>query len=75
MSLVLPNAIAKAMEPVPHMAGTGASLMGATQMASGATAGYLVNYFFNGTGSPMGVGMAVAASAALASYLLIARRG
>ena len=75
MSLVLPNAIAKAMEPVPHMAGTGASLMGATQMASGATAGYLVNYFFNGTGTPMGVGMAAAASAALACYLLIARRG
>jgi len=75
MSLVQPNAIAAAMEPVPHMAGTGASLMGATQMASGATAGYLVNYFFNGTGTPMGIGMAVAASAALASYWLIARRG
>ena len=75
MSLVQPNAIAAAMEPVPHMAGTGASLMGATQMASGATAGYLVNYFFNGTGTTMGIGMAVAASAALASYWLIARRG
>lgn len=75
MSLVQPNALAAAMEPVPHMAGTGASLMGATQMASGATAGYLVNAFFNGTGTPMGIGMAVAASAAVASYCLIARRG
>ncbi len=75
MSLVQSNAIAAAMEPVPHMAGTGASLMGASQMASGATAGYLVNFFFNGTGTPMGIGMAVAASAALASYWLIARRG
>lgn len=75
MSLVQSNAIAAAMEPVPHMAGTGASLMGASQMSSGATAGYLVNFFFNGTGTPMGIGMALAACAAFASYWLIARRG
>ena len=74
MSFVQPNTIAAAMEPLPHMAGTGASLMGATQMFSGAASGYLVNLFFNGTGTPMGVGMAVAASGALASYYFIARR-
>jgi len=74
MSFVQPNTIAAAMEPLPHMAGTGASLMGATQMFSGAASGYLVNLFFNGTGTPMGVGMAIAASGALASYYFIARR-
>ncbi len=74
MSFVQSNAIAAAMEPIPHMAGTGASLMGAIQMSSGAASGYLVNLFFNGTGAPMGIGMATAACAAVASYYLIARR-
>ncbi len=74
ISLVQSNSVAAAMEPVPHMAGTGASLMGAIQMSSGAMAGYLVNLFFNGTGTPMGVAMATAAVGAMASYYLIARR-
>jgi DHA1 family bicyclomycin/chloramphenicol resistance-like MFS transporter len=74
LSLVQPNAIAAAMEPVPHMAGTGASLMGAIQMSSGAVSGYLVNLFFDGTGTPMGLGIAIAAGAACASYYLVARR-
>ena len=74
ISLVQPNAVAAAMEPVPHMAGTGASLMGAIQMTCGAATGYVVNFFFNGTGAPMGIGMATAAFGAMASYYLIARR-
>jgi DHA1 family bicyclomycin/chloramphenicol resistance-like MFS transporter len=74
LSLVQPNAIAAGMEPVPHMAGTGASLMGAIQMASGAAAGYVVNLFFHGTATPMGIGVAVAALGAAASYYFIARR-
>jgi MFS transporter, DHA1 family, multidrug resistance protein len=74
ISLVQSNAIAAAMEPVPHMAGTGASLMGAIQMASAAIGGFVVDLFFNGTGTPMGVGMASAALAASAFYWLIARR-
>jgi DHA1 family bicyclomycin/chloramphenicol resistance-like MFS transporter len=74
ISFVQSNAVAAAMEPVPHMAGTGASLMGATQMASAAIGGFLVDLFFNGTGTPMGIGMAGAALAASAFYWLIARR-
>jgi MFS transporter, DHA1 family, multidrug resistance protein len=74
ISLVQSNAVAAAMEPVPHMAGTGASVMGAIQMASAATAGFIVDLFFNGTGTPMGIGMASAALAAMAAYWLIARR-
>jgi MFS transporter, DHA1 family, multidrug resistance protein len=74
ISLVQSNAIAAAMEPVPHMAGTGASLMGAIQMASAALGGFVVDLFFDGTGTPMGIGMASAALAASAFYLLIARR-
>ena len=74
ISLVQSNAIAAAMEPVPHMAGTGASLMGAIQMASAALGGFIVDLFFDGTGTPMGVGMASAAIGATIFYWLIARR-
>jgi DHA1 family bicyclomycin/chloramphenicol resistance-like MFS transporter len=74
ISFVQPNAIAAAMEPVPHMAGTGASLMGAIQMASAAAAGFTVDLFFDGTGTPMGIGMASAAIGASFFYWLIARR-
>jgi DHA1 family bicyclomycin/chloramphenicol resistance-like MFS transporter len=74
ISFVQPNAIAAAMEPVPHMAGTGASLMGAIQMASAAAGGFIVDLFFDGTGMPMGIGMAGAAIGASAFYWLIARR-
>ena len=74
ISLVQSNAIAAAMEPVPHMAGTGASLMGAIQMASAAFGGFIVDLFFDGTGTPMGVGMASAAVGATTFYWLIARR-
>jgi DHA1 family bicyclomycin/chloramphenicol resistance-like MFS transporter len=74
LSLVQPNSIAAAMEPVPHMAGTGASLMGAIQMASGAAAGFAADLFFQGTATPMGIGVAAAAFAAAAAYYFIARR-
>jgi len=74
LSLVQANAVAAAMEPVPHMAGTGASLMGAIQMSAGAAAGYVVNLFFNGTGTPMGVGVAAAALGAVLAYVFVARR-
>lgn len=73
ISLVQSNAVAAAMEPVPHMAGTGASVMGAIQMASAAIGGFIVDLFFNGTGTPMGVGMASAAIGATIAYWLIAR--
>lgn len=74
ISFVQPNAIAAAMEPVPHMAGTGASLMGAIQMASAAAGGFIVDLFFDGTGTPMGIGMASAAITASVFYWAIARR-
>ena len=74
ISLVQSNAVAAAMEPVPHMAGTGASLMGAIQMASAAVGGFIVDLFFDGTGTPMGIGMASAAIGASVAYWLIARR-
>lgn len=74
IAMVLPNATAAAMEPLPHMAGTGASLMGAIQMASGSLAGYAVNRFYDGTARSMGVTMALAALGACALYYLLVRQ-
>jgi DHA1 family bicyclomycin/chloramphenicol resistance-like MFS transporter len=74
ISLVQSNSIAAAMEPIPHMAGTGSSLMGAIQMSTAAFGGVAVNYFFNGTGLPMGIAIMTGALGAMAAYWLIARR-
>jgi len=53
-ALVSPNAMAAALEPVPHMAGSGAALVGIVQMGAGALAGYAVNALYDGTPVPMG---------------------
>ena len=53
-ALVMPNALAAAMEPVPRMAGMAAGLMGMIQMGCGGIAGYAVNALYDGTALPMG---------------------
>jgi DHA1 family bicyclomycin/chloramphenicol resistance-like MFS transporter len=63
MALVMPNAIAAAMEPVPHMAGFASSLIGCMQTAGGGLVGYLLGLAYNRTALPLALG--VAASAAL----------
>lgn len=74
IAMVLPNATAAAMEPLKHMAGTGASLMGAIQMACGSIAGYAVNRFYDGTARSMGTTMALAALGAFALYHALVRQ-
>jgi len=65
LGLVMPNAVAAAMEPVPHMAGFASSLIGCLQTAGGSLAGYLVSAFYDRTALPMA--LAVCGSAALAA--------
>jgi DHA1 family bicyclomycin/chloramphenicol resistance-like MFS transporter len=48
-----PNSAAMAMAPFNKGAGSASALMGATQMAFGATASALVGLFFNGTALPL----------------------
>jgi DHA1 family bicyclomycin/chloramphenicol resistance-like MFS transporter len=74
MGLVMPNATAAAMEPMPHMAGLAASLLGASQMAAGSLAGYLVNRFYDKTPLAMASGIALAALGAFLIHLLLIRR-
>ncbi len=72
--LVMPNAIAGAMEPLPHMAGLAAALLGAVQMGSGGVTGYIVNALYNGTALPLAGMLALLACCGLASYHLVIYR-
>ncbi len=72
-SLVLPNAIAAALEPLPQMAGMGGALMGAFHLGGAGLAGYVVNALFDGTGRPMGSVIALMGLAAFATYWLLVR--
>lgn len=74
LALLSPNATAAAMEPVPHMAGTAASILGATQMATASVAGYVVNRLYDRTPMPMAWCILLAAVAVLVLYLLVVRR-
>ncbi len=73
MGLVIPNATAAAMEPLPRMAGVASSLLGSAQMAAGSLVGYLVNRFYDGTPVAMASGIAGGALAAALAYLLLLR--
>jgi DHA1 family bicyclomycin/chloramphenicol resistance-like MFS transporter len=72
--LVMPNAIAGAMEPLPYMAGFAAALLGAVQMASGGVTGYIVNALYNGTALPLAGTLALLACCGLAAYHLVIYR-
>jgi MFS transporter, DHA1 family, multidrug resistance protein len=74
LALILPNATAAAMEPLPHMAGLAASLMGAIQMGSGSLSGLVVAALYDGTPMPMSGTIAAMAVGAFLSYLWLVRR-
>jgi MFS transporter, DHA1 family, multidrug resistance protein len=74
LGLILPNATAAAMEPLPHMAGMAGSFMGAIQMGSGSLSGYIVAALYNGTPMPMAGMLAAMGVCAVLSYLLLVRR-
>src|SRR5262249_30959355 len=73
-ALIMPNATVAAMEPLPHMAGMGASLLGAIQMGGGSLSGLVVAALYNGTPVPMGGTIAAMAVGALLSYYWLVRR-
>jgi DHA1 family bicyclomycin/chloramphenicol resistance-like MFS transporter len=53
MGLVLPNAMAVALKPFPHIAGTASALMGFIQMALSASTTALVGAYLVDTPAPM----------------------
>jgi len=74
MAMIQPNSIAAAMEPMPHMAGMAASLLGAIQMASGSLSGLVVASLYSGTPMAMaGTIASVGLGAVLAYFLVVGR--
>ena len=74
MGVVMPNAVAAAMEPVPHMAGFASSLIGCLQTAGGSIVGYLLGLLYDHTAVPMAVAIAASAAAAALAYFALASR-
>jgi DHA1 family bicyclomycin/chloramphenicol resistance-like MFS transporter len=74
MSLVTPHAIAAAMQPVPHMAGFAASLIGALQTAGGALVAYIVGALYNRTALPLALGVGIpAVLAGITCFIFLGR--
>lgn len=65
LGLVLPHAMAIALRPFPHMAGTASALMGFIQMSLSASASALVGVFLQDTPMPLVWSMLLASLAAL----------
>jgi MFS transporter, DHA1 family, multidrug resistance protein len=72
-TLVQPNAVAAALDPLRHMAGMGSALIGVIQMLCGAAGGYVVNALYDGTPLPMGGMMLFAALACTTLHRLLLR--
>jgi DHA1 family bicyclomycin/chloramphenicol resistance-like MFS transporter len=60
LGLILPHAMAIALRPFPHIAGTASSLLGFIQMSLSALASALVGGFLNQSPQPMVMAMCVA---------------
>lgn len=73
VALIMPNAMAAAMEPHPTMAGIVSSLIGCLQMAGAAFAGWVANGFYDHTPLPMAVSVLSMGGSAFLIYHLFVR--
>jgi DHA1 family bicyclomycin/chloramphenicol resistance-like MFS transporter len=74
IGFVFPSAIAAALSPFPHIAGSASALLGALQFGTSAATSALLALAFDGTGRPMAAAVAAGALAALAAERWILRR-
>ena len=74
MGLVLPNAMAVALRPFPHMAGTASALLGFIQMSLSASSSALVGAFLQDTPQPVLVFMCVITLLALGLSVRVYQR-
>lgn len=70
VGFIMPNTMAGAIGPFPHMAGAASALMGFVQMTMAALSGALVGYLYDGTPVPM---MAVIGACGALSWLFTRR--
>ncbi|MCC7166076.1 MAG: hypothetical protein IT565_00750, partial [Rhodospirillales bacterium] len=75
LSVIIPNAIAGAINPYPRIAGTASSGAGFMQMVSGTLAAFLVGRFHDGTPTVMALLMMVGVVAMLIAHLTLSRPG
>ncbi|SEO29275.1 MFS transporter, DHA1 family, bicyclomycin/chloramphenicol resistance protein [Salinihabitans flavidus] len=71
--LTIGNLNAMAMEPLGHMAGTAASVMGAVSTVAGAALAVPVGLLFNGTPVPLALGLGVEAALGFALMMHLRR--
>jgi DHA1 family bicyclomycin/chloramphenicol resistance-like MFS transporter len=74
LGLVLPNAMAVALRPFPHIAGTASSLMGFIQMSTSAVASAAVGSVLTTTPRPMVVAMVIISILALTLNVIMYKR-
>lgn len=74
IGLVLPQAMALALMPFPHMAATASAMMGFMQMAAASLAGFLVGIFLIDKPLPMTLVILATVTASAASYWLLLHR-
>ncbi|WP_148864661.1 Bcr/CflA family multidrug efflux MFS transporter [Marinobacter fonticola] len=74
VGMVLPQTMAGALAPFPHMAGSASALFGFIQMGAAAGAGVLVGHLHNGTSQVMATVIAACAVASGVAYLLCIAR-
>ncbi len=74
MGLVLPNAMAIALRPFPHIAGTASALLGFIQMSAAAISSALVGMALSTTPKPMVLVMVVISLIALMLNVIMYRR-
>ncbi|MGH7365617.1 MAG: multidrug effflux MFS transporter [Candidatus Rokuibacteriota bacterium] len=75
LGLTLPNGMAGAIGPFPHMAGLAAAVAGFVQMTGSALYSVAVGRFYDGTARPMTTAIALAGVAALLCFRRLRRSG
>ena len=65
LGLVLPHAMATALKPFPHIAGTASALLGFIQMSLSAATSALVGLFLHDTPRPMVLAMVIISTLAM----------
>lgn len=75
VAVIMPNANAAAMLPLPHVAGTAAALLGTSSTAGGALLGSVLASRFDGTIGPFAQGVLVFGLLAAAGVILLGLRG
>jgi DHA1 family bicyclomycin/chloramphenicol resistance-like MFS transporter len=66
-AIIMPNAVAAALTPFPHAAGSATSLIGAIGFGAGALISTALGAAFDGTARPMAT---LAAAAGVAAFIL-----